>query len=146
MRSSTPSKARGRRPDAGFTMLELLTALAVATAAIAGALTMHMRVVDAMRAMQEDNHARQAVVNELEILRALPFDELAALEGAQAFRSGADLLAPLHLAEGHVTVRQAALPGLLEIHAHVVWIGQHGRRIERGISTLVADRGGNGDD
>jgi hypothetical protein len=140
MSCSRNSKLFRRNEAAGFTLLEIIAAFTVATVGIFGALQVHLWTMDSMRAMREDNIALQAVANELETLKALPFEALVPGPG-QAFRSDMAPLEALHLASPAVTITPAEAPGLVEVKAEVRWVGEHGRRIERSLSTLIAARG-----
>lgn len=144
MRSSIRSEHGRPRRNAGLSLVETITAFVVAVAAISAALHGHMRVMDAMRAMREDNLAREALINELETLRSLPFPELET-GAALPFRSGTGALAPLHEARATVSILPADLPGLVEVRVQVVWIGDRGRTITRSLTTRFADHGGHDD-
>jgi len=145
MSSFIHSRPRWRRANAGLTILEVMVAIAVAGAGIFGALSMHVHVMHAMRAMHEDNLARQVLVDELETLKALPFATLAEAEGQQPFRADTTALDSLHLPTARVILQATPVPGLLEVRAEIMWIGGQGRRIIRGITTLIADHGRGGD-
>jgi len=129
--------------ECGLSLLELVAAIFVLTVGVMAVIQSQFVVLDKMRDVNEYHVATRALVNELEYLRALPFEGLAAGEGLP-FRSVTPALERLHAAEGRVTIhpRAQGLPGLNEVMVQIRWRGEHGRWIEKRMDTLVARRDG----
>lgn len=83
--------------------------------------------------------ARMAVQNEMETLRALPFDALE--PGERNHFTGDVPAAQLPGALPRVVVQPADLPGLKEVSVTLSWRGENGRRVERSLTTFIADSG-----
>lgn len=138
MRSSTACDRR-----AGFSMMELTCAFAVLTVGVFGALQLQMRALDATRMLRDDALAATALANEIETLRALPFDALSP-GVALPFRSGDAVLGRLHAAEGRVDIAETDLAGLRDVRVEVVWSAETGRRAHRSATTRIAALDGGG--
>lgn len=136
---------KAHRPVAapcGFTILELVCALFILSTGLFGVITMYHFGITKMRTLHEYGIAMQAIENELETLRALPF---AALEdAAQApFTSDPDALNLLVNAAASVAIAKPldAPQGLKRVTVRVRWTGEHGRTIEKRVTTFIADKG-----
>jgi prepilin-type N-terminal cleavage/methylation domain-containing protein len=123
----------------GFSLTELVVALAVMSIGLGGALTMITYGMSKLIAVDEYAIAHTAVQNEIETLRAGPFDDLIIGEHI-TFRSTTAQLERLPDAQPRVVVRDTDTAGLKEITVSVAWRGDNGRRIERSVTTLLADR------
>jgi len=131
----------GSKRNAGFTVLELTAAIFVMTVGLAGVAQLCRFGLDRMRIMEEQAIAVQAMQNEMESLRSMPFSALT--DGAHSFVSTAATLERLGpLVEARVTI--APVPGvsapLKEVTASVVWRTGNARRAERSITTLIAEK------
>ena len=125
--------------DAGFSLIELTCALFIVTLGVFGIIQMYLVGMDKTRAVNEYAVAFQALNNEIETLRALPFEAFE--EGKDLpFRSETPALERLVHARGTVTVvdRTAETPGLKQVRARLRWTGEHGRIIEKHVTTLIA--------
>ncbi|MDX9971670.1 MAG: prepilin-type N-terminal cleavage/methylation domain-containing protein [FCB group bacterium] len=123
----------------GLTMVELIAALAVLSIGLMGAVSMYYYGIDTLKTTEEGRAAMTAARNEVEYLKSLPFEQLAA--GASTpFHSTAGL-EDLVNAQTIATVQDTDTPGLKEITAAVTWTGEHGRTITKRITTLVTDKG-----
>ena len=83
----------------------------------------------------------RAIQNEIETIRALPFDDLKSSERAE-FRSrtpGIDMLTDV---DARVSIKEYDGWGgrLKEVDICVRWHGEHGRVISKNLTTLVSDR------
>ena len=157
--------ARRRAARGGFTLLELMAALSVLTVGLLGAVQSYHFGLDKIRAMRESAIARGAVQNEIETLRALPFNQLADRENAPfaslapdlSFRPEGEIpsttgispsgrndkcgiLKPLVRATPSLTIRTRPEGALKEVDASIRWRGDNGRWIEKRLTTLIADK------
>ncbi len=133
---------RPHRPipeQAGFTLLELVTALFILVTGLMGALTLFTIGMSKVALVDEYGLARTAVQNEMETLRALPFEALE--PGERDHFTGDVPAAQLPGAQPRVVVRPADLPGLKEVSVTLSWRGENGRRVERSLTTFIADSG-----
>jgi hypothetical protein len=95
-----------------------------------------------MHAMNENAIAMRALQNEIETLRSLPFDELTEVRAAP-FRSVTPEVSKLVNARAVVTVRpDREYARLRRVTASIAWSGEYGRTIRKGLTTLIADKGG----
>ena len=131
-----------QRGNAGFTMLELTAALFILTVGVFGVIQLFHFGIDKMHAVNETNLAMRAIQNEMETLRARPFAQLTNAEQA-AFVSDIGEAAKLMNAHPSVTIRDHGTPDLRlkEVTVCMAWTGEHGRRIEKHVTTLIADKG-----
>ena len=139
------NRCRHRVRRAGFSLIELSTALFVVTVGTFGVITMFFYGLNEVRAIADSRVAVRAVQNELETRRALPFDQLT--PGESPFLSKTPEIDRLESLRATVIVADQTLAtpgrsgGLRSITATVNWVGEHGRPIEKHLSTLVADKG-----
>jgi len=128
---------RGRRH--GSAHLEMLCALFVLTVGALGAIQMHVRGMDGIKAVNEYGIALRALNNELETLRALPFSALE--NGSHSFRSRTPELERLVRPKGVCVIKDCAgVPDLKEVQVSLRWTGEHGRLIEKQLTTLIAKK------
>ena len=130
-----------RRSTAGFSLLELTAALFILAVGLFGTLQMYNVLAGKLLHVQESGIAARALNAEIETLRALPFSQLTERENgpfvSQPF--GTDNLVNL-------TTRLTIQPHpdsrlkLKQVTATILWTGEHGRKIEKSITTLVADK------
>ncbi len=131
-----------RRSGAGFSLIELSTAVFILTVGVLGVMTMFFYGLDKVRNINEARIAVRAVQNELETRRALPFQQL--VPGTSAFLSKTPELDRLLNVSTTVVIADDAsvAPGRLRrVTATVAWTGEHGRHIEKHMSILAADKG-----
>ncbi len=123
-------------------MLELTLALFILTVGVFGTIQMFHFGIAKMYAVNEANLAMRAIQNEMETLRSLPFSELGNVEDGP-FVSDSGEAAKLMNAEPRVAIRDHGDPALRlkEVTVRMAWTGEHGRRIEKHVSTLIADKG-----
>lgn len=123
----------------GFSLIEATAMVFVLTFGAMGAIQMHMTAIEKTRALQEYGAADEVLQNEVEALRARPFEDLRA-GSAQALYSATPAL--VRLADVQATVdivdQSGDTPGLKQVSVKVRWIGEHGRPIERSVETLIA--------
>ncbi len=124
---------------AGFYLNELMCAVALISVGLLGALQSHTTALGKAKWVSEYDIATRVLSNELETLRAMPFDALAPGRGL-AFRSKTPELERLVRAEALVTIvdKGGEAPGLKQVRATVSWRGENGRRIQRHLVTLIA--------
>lgn len=123
----------------GFTLIEATAMLFVLTFGVMGAIQMHIVAIEKTRALQEYGVADEVLQNEIETLRALPFEAIAVGSG-QPLRSATPALERLTRVQATVDIvdQSAETPGLKQVCVKVRWIGEHGRSIERSVETLIA--------
>jgi len=130
----------GRR--GGFALIELIAALFVLTIGMFGVIQMYHFGLAKMQAMNESAIAIRAVRNEVETLRAVPFDDLQNVEAAP-FRSETPGMDELVNVVSDVAIKDydGGAGRLKEVTVAVKWTGEHGRRIEKRVTTLIVDKG-----
>lgn len=122
----------------GFTLLELTCAIFVISAGLFGILHIYLQGIDKMQAINEYETAICALSNEMEMLRTVPFDALE-LGNGQPFHSETPGLEHLHLAETLTFIAaEEDDTALKRVTVRIRWIGEHGRRIEKELTTLIA--------
>ena len=129
---------RKRQDNRGFTLLELTCALFVISVAGFGAIQMYSIGMDKILEMREGDVALEVLRSELELLRAQPFDALAA---RTEFRTENPAMETLYNAEAAVAVADSGTPGLKAVTVSLRWQSRHGRWIARSLTTLIADKG-----
>lgn len=137
-RRTTPKMNQPRNDD-GFSLLELSAALFVMTVGVSGMMYGFYTGLEKTRAIQETTIAVRAIQNEVEFLRAVPFEALEAGD-RDGFLSQTPESARLVNAERRVSVRNAHElgPALKEVTVTLAWTGEHGRRISKSLTTLFA--------
>jgi len=127
--------------QAGVSLLELIAALFVFTIGLLGSLKMYDVTIDNVRAMREADIAVCALQNEMETLRAMPFESLTERAGAP-FVSRTPDMDQLVQVTPTVEVRPYGDPvlALKEVRASVRWRGDNGRVIEKTLTTLIGKR------
>ena len=123
---------------AGVSLLEIVAALFVFSVGLLGSLKMYDVMLDKVRAMRENDIAVCALQNEMETLRAMPFEALAERTGAP-FVSHTPDMEQLVQVLPTVDVRPYGQPALAlkEVRISVRWRGDNGRVIEKTLSTLI---------
>lgn len=124
---------------AGFTLIELSTALFILVVGLFGAFNLYHFGLAKLRTLDEAAIAERALQNEVEVLRATPFAAIA--PGVRPFSMLPPELDRLHLAETRVAIAPApdGLAGLLHVDLSIRWITENGRRAERSVTTLIAE-------
>ena len=135
-----PEHARARSRNAGFSLLEFTCALFVITVAGFGSIQLYSIGMSQIAMMREYDEATATLRNEVEHLRALPFASLA--DGMAASSTPADL-ETLHEPVLTIKVSERA-PGLRKVAVVLTWQSRGGRSITRELTTLIADKGGEG--
>ena len=131
-----------RHPARGFALMEATAALFVATVGLFGVIQMFQYGVGALHTVQEHTIASRSLQNEIESLRGLPFDRLepgARLDFISETPEMARLLNASAWADIHD--REDAPGRLLQVTVSLRWTGEHGRRIKRSVTTLIARKG-----
>ena len=123
-------------------MLELMAALFVLSVGLFGAVQMYHVGTGKLKALHETSIALAAIENEMETLRALPFAALQNTDNGP-FLSETPALAQLVKPVPKVVIANYSpdCPGLKQVTVSVRWIGEHGRTIEKSVTTLIADKG-----
>lgn len=127
--------------DGGFSLVELVTAIAVLSIGMLGTIQAYHFGIDKMRTMREAAAASRAVQDQIEALRSKPFATLDDRDHAPFVDPKPDL-STLVNATPTLTIRpytDSALR-LKEVKASVRWSGDNGRTMERSVTTLVADK------
>ncbi len=128
---------RGRHR--GSAHIEMLCALFVITVGALGAIQMHVRGMDGTKAVNEYGIALRALNNELETLRATPFNALE--NGHHPFRSQTPELERLVRPKAVCSIKDCTgVPELKEVQVSLRWTGGHGRLIEKQLTTLIAKK------
>ena len=123
---------------AGFTLVELTCALFVISVGLFGVIHIYMRGMEKMNAINEYETALCALNNEMETLRATPWDSLEPGEGLP-FQSETPDMERLHLAEARTCIAVESGSAVLKrVTVRICWTGEHGRRIEKELTTLIA--------
>lgn len=131
-------RKRGR--NAGFSLLEFTCALFVIMVAGFGSIQLYSIGMSKIVMMREYDAATATLRNEIERLRAVPFDSL---NDAMAASSSTDDLETLHQPILSVKTSERA-PGLREVVVELTWKSRGGRSITRELTTLIADKSGDG--
>ncbi len=129
------------RNESGVTLIELTAALFVLTVGMFGVIQMYHYGLGKMHALNESAVAMEAIQNEIETLRSLPFSQLRNTDSGP-FVSETPTLASLVNATPSVTIKDfAAGPKRLkEVTVSIRWTGENGRTIEKKVTTLIGDR------
>jgi len=122
-------------------MIELIVALFVVTFGVFAVLNMYHFGMDKSRALRENTLVMNELQNEIDTLRAMPFNELPVNwdAGFLATAPQQDRLAGL---EPSLVIRPFAQEkkDLLEISASIKWRGDNGRVIKKTLTTLIANK------
>lgn len=124
----------------GFTLIELTTALFIFSTALLGTIQLYHVGLNKIKVVGESRHAMQAALNQVELIRSMPFSELTERQDAP-FIGASDDLESLSQAQPTLTIRNHPDPALKlkEVTVSVRWTGEHGRTITMTITTLVGD-------
>ncbi len=133
------STVHAKRSPSGSSLIELTCALFVMCVGIFGVIHLYMNGLDKMRAIGEYETALCALSNEIETLRALPPGSLSPGESLP-FRSETPGMDRLHLADARVDAAPwpSAPNELMQVTARIQWRGEHGRLMEKRLTTLIA--------
>lgn len=125
----------------GFTLVEAVAALFVLSAGLLGTLQMYDHAIEKMRAMREMAIAGEAVQNEIEFLRTIPFKALQDCENVPFHEVRSDLSKFVNASQA-LTIRPVSDPSLRlkEVTATLRWTGDNGRTMKRSATTLIADK------
>ncbi|HRI87117.1 MAG TPA: hypothetical protein PLJ47_03070 [Candidatus Hydrogenedentes bacterium] len=121
-------------------MVELSAAIFVLTLGLLGVAKLCQFGLDRLRWLEEQSIAVQAVQNEIETLRALPFERLAA--GEHDFVSvSPSLLRLSDRYEARVLISEYPHAAQVkEVTASIIWLTENARRTERTVTTLIAEK------
>lgn len=137
MRHNTNQRFLARTRIRGAVLVEMMCAIFIITVGVFGALQMYSLALGGAKAVNEYGIAGRALTNEIETLRVLPFERLE--NGRHPFQSKTPDLK--RLVRNSTSVEIADYPGtpdLKSIKTVVRWTGEHGRIIEKQLSTLIA--------
>lgn len=121
----------------GFTLLELSAAMFLLALGVMGVFKMFHVGLSKTHAMNETAVAMRALENEMETLRATSFADIVDGESLP-FRSTTPECAKLVNGENTAIIRTSS-PGLKEVTVQIRWTGEHGRTIEKRLTTLIAE-------
>ncbi len=122
----------------GHTLLELTCAMFVISVGLFGVIHIYMRGMEKMNAINEYETALCALNNEMETLRAKSWEMLEPGEGLP-FLSETPGMERLYLAEAQTCITaENESAALKRVTVRIRWIGEHGRRIEKKLTTLIA--------
>ncbi|MBI4559177.1 MAG: hypothetical protein HY706_16455 [Candidatus Hydrogenedentes bacterium] len=126
----------------GFSLIELIGALAIVTIGLFGAFQMFHYSLQKTDFLRELAIVQQTLQNEIESLRALPYAELVNTDG-RYFVSRTPALDELVNVTSRVSIRDYpdGTPGLKEVIVSLEWASRDGRMIEKQLTTLIADKG-----
>ncbi|GMW01301.1 MAG: hypothetical protein AMXMBFR84_24380 [Candidatus Hydrogenedentota bacterium] len=137
----TTGRNSTRRLNAGFSLIELIAAFAVASAVLLGTMQLYYFGKTSAKSIEESAIARIAAQNEIETLRSMPYTSLVNGVGLP-FRSTTPEFFELHLAAAEVTISDwSRAAGLKEIVVTARWIGAQGRPKQVKLTTLMGDLG-----
>ena len=141
MRQPANQARAARHPCAGFMLIELTMAFSILTVGLFGVVAMYNFGTAKLDALRESTIALRAIENELETLRARPYAALGNITDGP-FISETPQLTALVNARPSVTIRDygEGTLRLKEVTVRVVWTGEHGRRIEKSVVTLIGDK------
>ena len=127
--------------NGGAMLLELVCALFIVTMGLFGIMQMYLVAMDKTRGINEYAIASTALNNEIETLRAMPFDDLVVGERLP-FLSETPSVEMLADAKGSVVIRdrRGETAGLKEARVALRWRGEHGRVIEKSFVTMIASK------
>lgn len=118
----------------GFSLMELLCALAIVSTAGFGSLQMYNVGLEKIATAREAEIALAVLRNEMESLRAVPYEAL--VDRDQPMGS---VPLPAELPGAEVTVRtEEAMPGLKTVTVTLRWQHRKGRWMSRALSTRMA--------
>lgn len=124
----------------GFSLIEISTALFILIVGLFGVFQLFHFGIGKLGAIDESAIAMQAVQNELETIRAVPFAQLQ--DGEHAFVTQDPALERLVKPTGTVTIVSTAEPaGLKRADISLRWVTQNGRVADRTVTTLIGDKG-----
>jgi len=127
--------------NGGFALIEATTALGIAVMALFGAFQMFQYGLDTIRTTSESSTADRIVLNELETLRALPFDALETADKAPFHSTSPERdRLPGALAYVHIQPDPALPSQLKQVTVVLRWRTERGRPMERRLTTLIARR------
>ena len=126
----------------GYTLVELVSAMAVLGIGVFAIVTSFHFGLDKVRAMQEMHAAQTVAQNQLERLRAMPFGELK--EAEHEPMPATPPLEKLVRVRMERSVRVYGEPklGLRDVEVRVSWVGDGGRTMQASARTLIGDKGG----
>lgn len=122
----------------GFSLVELTCAVFVLTVGVFGVIQMFYFGLNKVRALSDAEVAVRAIQNEVEVLRALPFPELGS--GTVGFRSETPETERFVNVKLEVRIEDTGA-ALKKVTVSIAWAGDNGRRVEKSVTTLIADRG-----
>jgi prepilin-type N-terminal cleavage/methylation domain-containing protein len=125
----------------GFSLVELITAIAVLSIGMLGTIQAYHFGIDKMRTLRESAVASRAVQDQIETLRSKPFAALEDRDHAP-FHGPKPDLALLVNATPALTIRPYADSALRmkQVEVSVRWTGDNGRTMERSATTLITDK------
>jgi Tfp pilus assembly protein PilV len=128
-----------RSHNQGFVMLEAIAAVFVVLVGIFSVLQFFDYGVRKLKAEEESRIALRQMRNELEILRAQPFDTLVKAPSDQWLgeRAELDMLVD-HRTRVEVEPGAEAPTRLMKVTVSIRWRGEYGRPIQRKLTTLIA--------
>ncbi len=142
MMDESIQNGRARGNQKGFSLIELSAALFILTVGLFGVIQMYHFGLDKLNAVREFTLATQAIQNEIETLRTMPFSSLENGE-RQGFIAAVPELETLVQVSPTVSIRDfiEGRGEVKEVTVRIKWIGEHGRVIEKSLTTLIADKG-----
>jgi hypothetical protein len=130
------------RRRTGFTLLELVTAMGMLGIGVFAVVTSFHYGLEKVRAVCISCTAQTVAQNELEKLRAAPYDELKLTEGTPLPATPAlEKLVKVSMGK-RVQVYGEPKLGLREVEVRISWIGDGARPMYASALTLVGNKGG----
>lgn len=130
-----------QKDNRGFSLLELTCAIFVVTVAGFGSIQLYSVGMDKIVMMREYDVATAELRNEVERLRAMPFETIA---DGMAVSAPSTALATLY--EPILAIKASERsPGLKAVEVSLAWKSRGGRTITRKLDTLIADHGREGE-
>jgi Tfp pilus assembly protein PilV len=133
------------RASSGFVLVELLIAICVVTASLAGIFALSHQSMRIVNDMKNETCAAQIAESEMERLRAMSWNRLAAMDSSFVLNpNGTPGLAQMN--RGKAVVRIQAMPGETEkdklraVSVRITWFDRDGRNKELALATLMTPR------
>jgi prepilin-type N-terminal cleavage/methylation domain-containing protein len=137
------ARCHGER-RAGFTLAEVLVALCIVAALLAGVFGLARQSLRIADEMKSELRAAQVAESEMERLRAMDWGQLVKLGSSYALDAAGTGLAALDSASGVVRVSPVPDEGngndIRAVSVHIAWLGLDGRKKEVALATLMTSR------
>ena len=121
-------------------LLELTCALFIFSTGMLGVIHMYHVCINNTRALDEYMIAMRAIENEVETLRAMPFEELDNLNGEFTCKTPSLSKLVNVVTKTEIELFDNEYTNLRRLTATVKWTGDKGRTITKSVTTLIAEK------